>query len=322
MDVKNLGNTDLQTPPIIFGGNVFGWTLDEKESFKILDELLEKGYTCIDTADVYSRWADGNEGGESEKIIGKWMKERQVRDKITLATKVGSDMGQGQKNISKNYILKAAQESLKRLQTDYIDLYYTHWDDDRTPVEETLSAYQELIKNGAVKYIGASNLSPARLRDSLNASNDKSLPKYQVFQQEYNLMNRDKVEGDILKLCQTNNVSITTYFSLASGFLTGKYRTKDDLEGQNRKDFVKDYLDDHGKNILKSLDEVAEEHGISNAGVALAWIINRPGITAAIASATKSSHLKAFDEATAVQLSKADMEKLNEASSKKKRQDN
>ena len=163
---------------------------------------------------------------------------------------------------------------------------------------------------------------PIEIRDSLNASNDKSLPKYQVFQQEYNLMNRDKVEGDILKLCQTNNVSITTYFSLASGFLTGKYRTKDDLEGQNRKDFVKDYLDDHGKNILKSLDEVAEEHGISNAGVALAWIINRPGIAAAIASATKSSHLKAFDEATAVQLSKADMEKLNEASSKKKQQDN
>ena len=316
MDLKKLGNTDLQTPQIIFGGNVFGWTINEEDSFRMLDQLLERGYTCIDTADVYSKWAEGNKGGESEKIIGKWMKERGVRDKITLATKVGSDMGQGKKDISKDYILKAAQDSLKRLQTDYIDLYYTHWDDDRTPVEETLSAYQKLIKNGDVKYIGASNLSPARLRDSLNASNDKSLPKYQVFQQEYNLMNRDKVEGDILKLCQENNVSITTYFSLASGFLTGKYRTKDDLEGQNRKDFVKDYLDDRGKNILKSLDEVSEEHGISNAGVALAWIINRPGITAAIASATKSSHLNAFDEAVSVQLSKADMDKLNSVSTK------
>ena len=316
MDLKKLGNTDLQAPQIIFGGNVFGWTLNEEDSFRMLDQLLERGYTCIDTADVYSKWAEGNKGGESEKIIGKWMKERGVRDKITLATKVGSDMGQGQKDISKDYILKAAQDSLKRLQTDYIDLYYTHWDDDRTPVEETLSAYQKLIKNGEVKYIGASNLSPARLRDSLKASNDKNLPKYQVFQQEYNLMNRDKVEGDILKLCQENILSITTYFSLASGFLTGKYRTKDDLEGQNRKDFVKDYLDDRGKNILKSLDEVSEEHGISNAGVALAWIINRPGITAAIASATKSSHLNAFDEAVSVQLSKADMDKLNSVSTK------
>ncbi|WBL27237.1 aldo/keto reductase [Zunongwangia sp. HGR-M22] len=315
MNLSNLGNTDLVTPKIIFGGNVFGWTLDEKESFAMLDELLEKGYTCIDTADVYSRWAEGNSGGESEKIIGKWMKDRGVRDKITLATKVGSDMGQGQKDISEEYILKAAQDSLKRLQTDYIDLYYTHWDDDRTPVEETLGAYQKLIKKGHVKYIGASNLSPARLRDSLNASKNKNLPKYQVFQQEYNLMNRDKVEGDILELCQQNNVSITTYFSLASGFLTGKYRSEDDLEGQNRKDFVKNYLDDRGKNILKSLDEVSEEHGISNAGVALAWIINRPGITAAIASATKSSHLKAFEEATSVNLTEEDMNKLNKASS-------
>ncbi|WBL20885.1 aldo/keto reductase [Zunongwangia sp. HRR-M8] len=315
MNLNNLGNTDLVTPKIIFGGNVFGWTLNEKESFAMLDELLEKGYTCIDTADVYSRWAEGNSGGESEKIIGKWMKDRGVRDKITLATKVGSDMGQGQKDISEEYILKAAQDSLKRLQTDYIDLYYTHWDDDRTPVEETLGAYQKLIKKGDVKYTGASNLSPARLRDSLNASKNKNLPKYQVFQQEYNLMNRDKVEGDILELCQQNNVSITTYFSLASGFLTGKYRSEDDLEGQNRKDFVKNYLDDRGKNILKSLDEVSEEHGISNAGVALAWIINRPGITAAIASATKSSHLKAFEEATSVNLTEEDMNKLNKASS-------
>lgn len=314
MDFKNLGNTDLQTPQIIFGGNVFGWTLNEKESFRMLDELFEKGYRCIDTADVYSRWAEGNTGGESEKIIGKWMKNRGVRDKITLATKVGSDMGQGKKDISKEYILKASQDSLQRLQTDYIDLYYTHWDDDRTPVEETLSAYQKLIQQGSVKYIGASNLSPDRLRDSINASKNESLPKYQVFQQEYNLMSRTKVEGDILKLCQQNDISITTYFSLASGFLTGKYRSKDDLKGKNRKDFVKDYLNEKGKKVLHALDEISEEHGISNAGVALAWIINRPGITAAIASATKSSHLTAFEEATSVNLSQEEMDKLNLAS--------
>ncbi|WP_417886745.1 aldo/keto reductase [Zunongwangia sp.] len=317
MDLKKIGNTDLKTPQIMFGGNVFGWTLDEKESFRMLDELFEKGYRFIDTADVYSRWAEGNNGGESELIIGKWMKDRGVRDKIILATKGGADMGQGQNDISEKHLLSAAEDSLQRLQTDYIDLYYTHWDDEKTPVEETLGAYQKLIQKGSVKYIGASNLSAARFKESIDAAKDKDLPKYQIYQGEYNLMSRNKIEGDILDLCQDNNVSIATYFSLASGFLTGKYRSKDDLEGRDRKNMVKDYLNERGNKVLKTLDEISEEHSISNAGVALAWILNRPGITSAIASATKSSHLKAFEEATATKLSQTDMDKLNAASKQK-----
>jgi aryl-alcohol dehydrogenase-like predicted oxidoreductase len=306
----------LKIPPIAFGGNVFGWTLDEKESFKMLDELVDRGFDYIDTADVYSRWADGNQGGESEAIIGKWMKERGNRDKITLATKVGSDMGQGKKDISKKYILKAVEDSLQRLQTDHIDLYFTHWDDDKTPVEETLSAYDQLIKEGKIRYIGASNLSPSRLEDSLKAAERKNLPKYQAFQPEYNLIERKKFEGEIQDMCFENNLGVTSYFSLASGFLTGKYRQESDFEGQARKDFVKKYLNRSGLEILNKLDEISENHKISNAGVALAWVMAQPGITAPIASATKSSHLNAFQEAVEVDLTEKEIKTLNQVSAK------
>ena len=315
MDRKKLGTTDLRTPPIVFGGNVFGWTLNEKESFKMLDELLERGFDTIDTADVYSRWAEGVEGGTSEKIIGKWMKDRKVRDKITLITKVGSSMQQGgEKNVSKDYILKASEDSLKRLQTDYIDLYFTHYDDNKTPVEETLEAYQELIDNGKVRYIGASNISADRLRDSLNAARNNNLPKYEVFQPEYSLAERSKFEGEIKDICMENNLGVIPYFSLASGFLTGKYRKEEDLEGQDRKDMVKKYFNKKGLKIISTLDEISREHEISNAGVALAWLIQRPGITAPIASATKSSHLKSFEEAVSFKLSEEEMKRLNEVS--------
>ncbi|WP_304038555.1 aldo/keto reductase [Mesonia mobilis] len=316
MKKKKFGNSNLETNPIIFGGNVFGWTLNEKESFKILDELFEKGYRTIDTADVYSRWAEGNEGGESEAIIGKWMKERGVRDQIGLHTKVGSDMGQGHKDISKSYILKAVEDSLKRLQTDYIDLYYTHWDDDKTKVEETLGAYQQLIESGKVNHIGASNLSPQRLLESLDAHKVHELPKYEVFQQQYNLVERNDFEGDIKEICEQNGVGVATYFSLASGFLTGKYRKEEDFEGKKRKGFVEKYLNRQGLAILDALDKIAEEHEVTNAAVALAWIMNRPGVTAPIASATKSSHIEAFDEAIQLQLSEDEMNKLNEVSKK------
>jgi aryl-alcohol dehydrogenase-like predicted oxidoreductase len=316
MNKKALGNSDLKIPPIAFGGNVFGWTLDEKESFKMLDELVDRGFDYIDTADVYSRWADGNQGGESEAIIGKWMKERGNRDKITLATKVGSDMGQGKKDISKKYILKAVEDSLQRLQTDHIDLYFTHWDDDKTPVEETLSAYDQLIKEGKIRYIGASNLSPSRLEDSLKAAERKNLPKYQAFQPEYNLIERKKFEGEIQDMCFENNLGVTSYFSLASGFLTGKYRQESDFEGQARKDFVKKYLNRSGLEILNKLDEISENHKISNAGVALAWVMAQPGITAPIASATKSSHLNAFQEAVEVDLTEKEIKTLNQVSAK------
>lgn len=253
MKLKKLGSTRLETPPIVFGGNVFGWTLDEKESFKILDELFDKGFHCIDTADVYSRWAKGNEGGESERIIGKWMKDRKRRNEITLATKVGSSMKQGgSKDISKKHILSAVNDSLQRLQTDRIDLYFTHWDDDKTPVEETLSAYQQLIKEGKVRYIGASNLSANRLEDSLKASEENGLPKYEVFQPEYNLLERETFEKKIKSVCEEYNLSVTNYFSLASGFLTGKYRKATDFEGEARKDFVEKYLNRRGLETLNT----------------------------------------------------------------------
>ena len=316
MKKKKFGNSNLETDPIIFGGNVFGWTLNEKESFKILDELFEKGYRTIDTADVYSRWAEGNDGGESETIIGNWMKDRGVRDEISLHTKVGSDMGQGDKDISKSYILKAVEKSLKRLQTDYIDLYYTHWDDNKTPVEDTLGAYQKLIENGKVKHIGASNLSPQRLLESLDAHKVEGYPKYEVFQQQYNLVERNDFEGDIKQFCSDRGVGVATYFSLASGFLTGKYRKEEDFEGKKRKSFVEKYLNRKGLEILDALDKISEEHQVTNAAVALAWLMNRPGVTAPIASATKSSHIKAFDQAIQLKLSEEEMNKLNEVSKK------
>ncbi|WP_373056440.1 aldo/keto reductase [Zunongwangia sp. H14] len=316
MKYTKLGNTSLETAPVVFGGNVFGWTLNEKKSFKMLDELYEKGFTTIDTADVYSRWAPGNSGGESEIIIGKWMKERGIRDQITLATKVGSSMEQNMpKDISRDHILKASEDSLKRLQTDYIDLYYTHWDDDKTPVEETLSTYQQLIKEGKVRYIGASNLSPERLKASLEAAKKENLPKYEVFQPEYNLVSRRKFEENIKDICEENGLSVLSYFSLASGFLTGKYQQVEDVKGSSREMFLKEYFDEGGKKVLDAIWETANEHMVSEAAISLAWIMQRPGITAPIASATKKAHLKSFFEAIDIELTKDQMKRLNELSS-------
>jgi len=314
MKSLQLGTSALKASPIIFGGNVFGWTLDEKASFKILDEMLDRGITMIDTADVYSRWADGNEGGESEIILGKWFKKRGNREKITLATKVGADMGKGSRNISKKYILNRVEDSLKRLQTDYIDLYFTHWDDDITPVQETLEAYDQLIKDGKVRVIGASNLSANRLSESLNASAESDLPKYQVFQPEYNLMSRKQFEEKIAPLCKRHQLGVTPYFSLASGFLTGKYRSEKDMEGSSRKGFVKDYLNRRGLAILDALDHIAENHQVDNAAVALRWLMQKNIVTAPIASATKSKHLENFTEAIEMELSPEEMGTLDEVS--------
>ena len=314
MDKKQLGQTDLYTAPIIFGGNVFGWTADEKESFELLDRFLDMGFNMVDTADVYSRWAKGNKGGESESIIGKYIKNRGNRHKMTIATKVGSNMSpDGEKDISKTYILKAVEDSLRRLQTDHIDLYFTHWDDDKTPVEETLEAYQKLIKQGKVRYIGASNLSPERLKASLEAAEKEDLPKYEVFQPEYSLVKRDKFEGKIKDLCQEYNLGVTSYFSLASGFLTGKYKTQEDIEGNDREKFLKNYFDDRGKKILKTLEDIAKNKNVSQASVALRWLIQRPGITAPIASGSKTEHLKSFKEAVETELSSEEMERLTQA---------
>jgi len=245
------------------------------------------------------------------------MKSRGNRHKLTVITKVGSSMQQGgEKDISKTHILNAVEDSLRRLQTDHIDLYFTHWDDNKTPVEETLEAYEKLIDQGKVRYIGASNLSPERLKASLKAASESSLPKYEVFQPEYSLMVRDKFEGEIQQICKENSLGVISYFSLASGFLTGKYSEEKDIKGTDREKFLKDYFDQRGKNILKTLKDISGQHNISQAAVALRWIMQRPGITAPIASATKQEHLKSFEEAVSQTLSNEDMERLNKVSQK------
>lgn len=303
-----LKNTDLKTPPIMFGGNVFGWTLNESESFKMLDMLLDRGLTLIDTADMY-----GSETGESERIIGKWMADRGVRNDITLATKAGGDVGKGKDN-TKAYLSKSVDKSLERLQTDHIDLFYTHFDDEKTPVGEALEAYDKFISAGKIRYCGASNFSAIRLQEALTVAKENSLPKYEVFQTEYNLMERREFEGDLRKVCDENNLNVTTYFSLASGFLTGKYRKKEDLEGQARKVMAEKYLNRRGLEVLNVLDELSKSHDVSNAGVALGWLLQRPNVTAAIASATKESHLSAFQEAVDLKFSTEEMKRLNEVS--------
>ena len=315
MEKRQLGNTDLYTAPIVMGGNVFGWSLDEKESFKILDEFLDKGFNTIDTANSYSRWAEGNQGGESESIIGNWMKAGGNRQDIHLITKVGSDMGQGGRDISEKHILKEVDNSLKRLKIDTIDLYLTHWDDDKTPVEETLRAYEKLIEAGKVRYIGASNLSPERLTSSLQASETYNLPRYEVFQPGYNLYDRKEFEKGVAATCKAEGLGVITYYSLASGFLTGKYKSEKDLDKSVRGKGVRKYLGHRGKKILKALAELAEKHSVSQAAVALAWLIHSPVVTAPIASATKKTHLKAFVEAARLELSSGDLALLEEVSS-------
>ncbi|MUP47089.1 aldo/keto reductase [Gramella sp. BOM4] len=313
--MKYLGNTSLETSPIIFGGNVFGWTVNEKESFDLLDRILDMGINHIDSADVYSRWADGNSGGESERILGKYFQQRGRPDNLILATKVGSSMQQGgEKDISRQHIMKAVEDSLKRLKTDHIDLYYTHWDDNETPVEETLGAYQQLIKEGKVRYIGASNLSAERLRESLDAAKNSDLPKYEVFQPEYNLVQREKFENEIRDICMENDLGVASYFSLASGFLTGKYESVEDVKGTDREMFLKDYFDDRGKDVLTALKDISKQRNLPPAAIALRWIMQRPGITAPIASVSKKEHLKSFEHAMKLELSDEEMSILNMAS--------
>jgi len=297
MEKRQLGNTNLHVYPVTFGGNVFGWTIDEKQSFEILDAFTGAGFNFIDTADVYSRWAPGNEGGESEIIIGNWLKKNNNRDKVIIATKVGSDMGNGKKGLAKKYIIQAAEDSLKRLQTDYIDLYQTHFDDESTPIEETLEAYAQLIKEGKVRHIGASNLSADRLKESLQTAFENGLPAYETFQPHYNLYEREVFENGLEPVCLGNNLGVLNYYSLASGFLTGKYRSKDDLNKSQRGGGVEKYLDDRGFKILAALDEVSAELDANPATVALSWLIHRPSVTAPIVSATSTKQLDSIIKA-------------------------
>lgn len=315
MELRRLGSSDILVPPLCFGGNVFGWTADEATSFRLLDGLFEAGFNFIDTADVYSRWASGNEGGESETIIGNWMKARGNRDKIVIATKVGSDMGLGRVCLKPDYIRTAVEASLKRLRTDHIDLYFSHWDDPETPFEDVLGAYEELIKAGKVRLIGASNLSASRLFDALAAAAREKLPRYEVFQPEYNLCEREGFEAEIEPICQRNGLGVVTYFSLAAGFLTGKYRGEADAQKSVRgREVVGKYLNDKGARILAALDEVAAARKATPTQVALAWIMARPSVTAPIASASKVEQLGDLIAAAGLHLTGAEVARLDAAS--------
>ncbi|MER9330409.1 aldo/keto reductase [Mesorhizobium sp. M0488] len=315
MQKRRLGRTDLSIAPLVLGGNVFGWTADEKTSFDLLDRFVGAGLNAVDTADAYSRWVPGHKGGESETIIGKWMKDRGNRDHVVVVTKVGSDMGQGHKDLSAAYIEKAVDASLKRLQTDFIDLYLSHWPDPTTPYEETLGAYEKLLAKGKIRYAGCSNLDASQLRAALDVASLRSLPRYEVLQPEYNLYDRSSFDGPLRDLCVAEDIGVITYFSLAKGFLSGKYRSEADLGQSPRGGGVKDYLNARGMRILAALDAVSARHAAKQAEVALAWVMARPGVTAPIASATKASQMDSLIKAASLKLSADDMAELDKASS-------
>ncbi|WP_118181879.1 aldo/keto reductase [Paraburkholderia phosphatilytica] len=312
MQKRRIGQSELQVAPLMFGGNVFGWTADEAASLSILDAFFDAGLDFIDTADVYSKWVPGHVGGESETIIGKWLKQSGHRDRVVLATKVG--MLPTREGLSAANILAAVEDSLRRLQTDYIDVYFSHKDVPDTPLEETLGAYQRLIEAGKVRVIGASNYTGARLQEAARVSREQNLPAYQIVQPEYNLYDRAGYETDLEPVAVAQKLSVVSYYSLASGFLSGKYRSRDDLGKSPRGSRVERMLDARGLRILAALDEVAAQHRSTPASVALAWLIARPSVTAPIASATSLEQLKSLVEAVHLTLSSADIAALNDAS--------
>jgi aryl-alcohol dehydrogenase-like predicted oxidoreductase len=314
MEKRRLGRSNIHIAPLCLGGNVFGWTADEAQSFRILDEFVAAGFDFIDTADVYSTWVPGHVGGESETIIGKWLRQRGNRDRVILATKVGWDMPAAGKGLSRAYIMQAVEDSLRRLQTDYIDLYQSHVDDAATPLEETLAAFGDLMRQGKVRAIGASNYSAPRLEHALDLAQREGLPRYESLQPLYNLYDRADYEDGLAALCVKRGVGAITYFSLASGFLTGKYRSLQDLTGRARAPRVEKYLNPRGMRILEALDEVAAAHDSTPAAVALAWLMQRPGVVAPIASATSSVQLAALVAAANLRLDAAAIRRLDEAS--------
>jgi len=314
MEKRRLGQSSLEVPPITFGCNVFGWTVDEKTSFALLDAWLEAGFNFLDTADVYARWVKPNTGGQSETIIGNWLKARGNREKIVLATKLGIEMAPGKKGLSRAYMQTAVEDSLRRLQTDYIDLYQSHRDDPDTPIEETLSAYADLIKQGKVREIGASNFSADRLAESLKVSTDKGPPRYQSLQPQYNLVERASFEGPLEELCLAEKIGVIGYYSLASGFLTGKYRSKADTEGRARAVGAGKYLNEYGLGVLKALDEVAARYEAKPGQIAIAWLIARPSVTAPIASGTTLEQVAELVEAAEIELDADSIAKIDAAS--------
>jgi aryl-alcohol dehydrogenase-like predicted oxidoreductase len=314
MNKRKLGKTGLEIAPLVFGGNIFGWTADQTASFTLLDAFVAAGFNAIDTADVYSKWAHDNIGGQSETILGNWMKRSANRNKVIIATKAGWEMGEGRKGLSKSYILRAAEDSLQRLQTDYIDLYQAHTDDPNTPQQETLEAFAELIKQGKVRAIGASNFKAERLASALEISRRTGLPAYQTLQPNYSLVERAEYEGQLEPLCVKEGLGVINYFPLAGGFLTGKYRSENDAAGRARSRNVTKYLNDRGFKILKALDEVAKKHNATPAKVSLAWVGANPSITAPIVSATNLDQLHDLISSVELTLDRDSVELLNEAS--------
>ncbi|MEZ5653006.1 MAG: aldo/keto reductase [Burkholderiaceae bacterium] len=314
MEQRSIGRSALRVSPLCFGGNVFGWTLDEAASFRILDAWLDRGFNFIDTADVYSRWAPGNQGGESETIIGKWFAATGKRHDVVLATKVGMDMGEGRKGLRAAYIERAVEDSLRRLQTEVIDLYQSHKDDEDTPLDETLEAHSRLVAAGKVRVIGASNFSPARLSESLAISEDLGWPRYECLQPHYNMMERG-FEAELAPLCLQEQISVIPYYSLASGFLSGKYRSEADAAKSVRgPGLVKKYLNERGQRVLAALDAVAQAHGSTPTAVSLAWMMAKPAVTAPIVSATSLEQLDQVAAAAALTLDAQQLKALDDAS--------
>jgi aryl-alcohol dehydrogenase-like predicted oxidoreductase len=316
MQKRKLGNSNIAIAPLALGGNVFDWTADEKTSHAVLDAFVGAGFNCVDTANAYSTWVSGHKGGESETVIGNWLKKRGGRDKVVIATKIGAPMGDGGKGLSKDYVAKEVEASLKRLQTDYIDLYQSHYDDEATPIEETLRAFAKLIEQGKVRAIGASNFSVPRLAESLETSKRLGLPRYESLQPLYNLYDRKDYEDEREALCVKENIGVIPYYALAAGFLTGKYRSEADLgksERGNRSVKAK-YLNERGLRILKALDEVAARANAKSSQIAIAWLMTRPGITAPIASATSVAQVEELIAATRITLDGDALKRLNAAS--------
>jgi len=315
MEKRKLGRSGLEIAPLVFGGNVFGWTADEATSFNMLDRFTDAGLDAIDTADAYSRWVPGHVGGESETIIGKWLAaDASRRGRITLITKVGVDLGPDKKGLSARRIVAAVEDSLRRLQTDYIDLYLSHYPDPQTPIEETLGAYDTLLRQGKVRAIGCSNYDNAQLRAALDAADAGKLPRYTVLQPEYNLLDRAGFESSLRDLCMAEDLGVITYYSLASGFLSGKYRSADDLGKSARGSRVEKYLDPRGMRVLSALDAVASETGAKPAEVALAWLIAQRGVTAPIASATSVEQVDSLVRSVSLSLSAQQLALLDQAS--------
>ncbi|HEY6430862.1 MAG TPA: aldo/keto reductase [Acetobacteraceae bacterium] len=314
MEKRQLGRSGIAVAPLAFGGNVFGWTADQAMSFRLLDAFVAGGFNLVDTADVYSRWAPGNQGGESETIIGNWLKARGGRERVVIATKLGSDMGDDKKGLSRAYMMRAVEDSLRRLQTDYIDLYQSHRDDPDTPMQEVLEGYRRLIEQGKVRAIGASNFTAARLTEALETSRRHGLPRYETLQPLHNLSDRAEFEQELQPLCVREEIAVIPYYSLASGFLTGKYRTQADLAGRARAGSVGKYLNDRGLRILAALDEVAARVHATPAQIALAWLMARPSIAAPIASATSPDQLNELVTAPDIKLDAASIAQLDAAS--------